>query len=76
MRFAKWGSSPAAHLLKALVENLALKVGNEIRVAAKGPEEPVVARDLSRQQAVERMRRRAWALPNGDSFDRAAANER
>ena len=42
MRFAKWGNSLAAHLLKALVENLGFKIGDANRVAAKRPEELVV----------------------------------
>ena len=76
MRVAKWGNSLAVRLPKALVDNLDLKAGDEVQVVAKAPGELVVGRDLRRQRAVERMRRRAWALPDGYVFDRNAANER
>ena len=76
MRVAKWGNSLAVRLPKALVENLGLKSGDEVQVVAKEPGELVVAKDLRRQRAVERMRRRAWALPDGYTFDRDAVHER
>lgn len=76
MRFAKRGNSLAVRFLKALFEHLGLKTGDETRDVATGPKERVVVRNLRRQQAVERMRRRAWALPDGYAFDRTAANER
>ena len=76
MRVAKWGNSLAVRLPKALVEDLGLKTGDEIEVLAKAPRELVVGKDPRRQRAVERMRRRAWALPEGYAFDRNAANER
>lgn len=76
MRVAKWGNSLAVRLPKALVEDLGLRIGDEVHVAAKGPGKLVVGRDLRRQRAVERMRRRAWALPDGYTFDRNAVHER
>lgn len=76
MRVAKWGNSLAVRLPKALVENLDLKIGDEVQVVAKEPGELVVAKDLRRQRAVERMRRRAWALPDGYAFDRNAVHKR
>ena len=76
MRVAKWGNSLAVRLPRALVENLDLRVGDEVQVVARAPGELVVGKDLRRQRAVERMRRRAWTLPDGYTFDRNAANER
>ncbi len=76
MRFAKWGDSLAAHLLKALAKNLGLKIDDEIQVAAKGPGDLLAGRDSRRQQVIERMRRRIWAPPDGYAFDRAEANAR
>ena len=76
MRVAKWGNSLAVRLPKALVDNLDLKAGDEVQVVARAPGELVVGRDLRRQRAVERMRRRAWTPPDGYTFDRIAANER
>ena len=76
MRVAKWGNSLAVRLPKALAENLDLRVGDEVQVVARAPGELVVGKDLRRQRAVEGMRRRAWTLPDGYTFDRNAANER
>ena len=76
MRVAKWGNSLAVRLPKALVEELGLATGDEIEVHAKAPGELIVGKDMRRHRAVERMRRRAWALPDGYVFDRNAAHER
>ena len=75
MRVVKWGNSLAVRLPKALVNDLDLRVGDEVQVVAKVPGQLVLGRDLRRQRAVERMRRRAWRLPDGYVFDRDAANE-
>ncbi len=76
MSVAKWGNSLAVRLLKAPGADLGPITGDEIQTAAKVPQESIVVRVLRRQRAVERMRRRAWALPDGYAFDRTAANER
>ena len=76
MRVAKWGNNLAVRLPKTLVDDLDLRADDEVQVVAKAPGELVVGRDLRRQPAVERMRRRAWALPDGYVFDRNEANER
>ncbi len=76
MRVAKWGNSLAVRLPKALVDNLDLRAGDEVQIVARTPGGLVVGKDPRRQRAVERMRRRAWALPDGYVFDRNAANER
>lgn len=70
------GNSLAARLLTALGAVLGPKTGDELQTAATVPEESIAERDLRRQQAVERMRRRAWAPPEGHTFDRNAAHER
>lgn len=75
MRIVKWDNNQVVRLARALVQSLGLKIGDENQLKGKGPEE-AVARDLRRQRAVERMRRRAWALPDGYAFDRNAAHER
>lgn len=75
MRIVKWDNNHVVRLARALVQSLGLKIGDENQLKGEGPEE-AVARDLRRQRAVERMRRRAWALPDGYAFDRNAAHER
>ena len=37
MRVAKWGSSLAVRLPKALVEDIGLEIGDEVHVVAKAP---------------------------------------
>ena len=76
MRVAKWGNSLAVRLPKALVDNLDLRAGDEVQVVAKVLGELVAGRDLRRKRAVERMRLRAWALPDKYTFGRNEASER
>ncbi len=76
MRVSKWGNNLAVRLPKALVEDLELRAGDEIEVVSKAPGRLVVRRDERRERAVERMRRRAWAPPDGYAFDRNEANDR
>lgn len=76
MLVSKWGNSLAVRLPKTMVESLGLKPGDELEVVSATPQRVVVQRDESRALAVERMRARAWRLPEGFTFDRGEANER
>ena len=76
MRVSKWGNSLAVRLPKALVEDLGLKPGDELEVVSAAPTRIALARDERRARAVERMRARAWTLPDGYTFDRNEANAR
>jgi antitoxin MazE len=76
MQVARWGNSLAVRLPKALVERLRLKAGDEIEIVAADPARITVARDDRREAAIERMRRRALALPGDYRFDRDEANAR
>ncbi len=76
MRVSKWGNSLAVRLPKALVEDLGLKPGDELEVVSAAPTRIALARDERRARAVERMKERAWTLPDGYTFDRNEANAR
>lgn len=76
MIVSKWGNSLGVRLPQALVKNLGLKPGDELEVVAAMSERIVVARDDRRAEAVDRMRARAWRLPEGYAFDRNEANAR
>ena len=76
MQISKWGNSLAVRLPKALVEELGLKRGDELEVVSATPRRIAVAKDERRRLAVERMRERAWAIPEGYTFDRDEANAR
>jgi antitoxin MazE len=76
MQVSKWGNSLAVRLPAALVEALELKEGDQIEVRIAGSREFEIARDPSREKAIERLRKLRRPLPAGFTFDRAAANER
>ena len=76
MIVSKWGNSLGVRLPQALVKNLGLKPGDALEVVAATSKRIVVARDDRRAEAVERMRARAWRLPEGYAFDRNEANAR
>ena len=76
MRVAKWGNSLAVRLPKSVVETLGLKLGDELEVVSAQPTRLAVTKDRRRDQAIERMRRRALDLPDGYSFDRNEASAR
>ncbi len=76
MVVSKWGNSLGVRLPRALVNDLGLKPGDELEVVAATSERIVVVRDDRRAQAVDRMRARAWPLPEGYAFDRDEANAR
>ena len=75
MHVAKWGNSLAVRLPAAVVEALELKPGDEIEVVVAGPRRLEVARDMSRDRAMARIRELARDFPPGWRFDRDEANE-
>ena len=76
MQVSKWGNSLAVRLPAAVVEALELKEGDEIEISVAGKRDFKVARDRSRERALEQLREMKWSFPRGFKFDREAANER
>jgi antitoxin MazE len=76
MQVSKWGNSLAIRLPAAVVEALDLKEGDEIEIRIAGKREFKVARDRSREKALESLRRLARPLAPGFKFDRDELNER
>jgi antitoxin MazE len=76
MQVAKWGNSLAVRLPKRLVDALELKEGDEIEVVVAGTRRLEIARDMSREQALARLRALERPLPACFKFDRSEANER
>ena len=76
MQVAKWGNSLAVRLPVAVVEALDLKAGDRIEIGIAGKRGFVVARDRSREKALDRIRKLRRPLPQGFKFDRREANER
>ena len=76
MKVSKWGNSLAVRLPAAVVEVLDLKEGDEIEITVAGKHNFEVARDRSREEALEEIRRLARPFPPGFKFNREEANER
>ncbi len=76
MQVSKWGNSLAVRIPAAVVEALELKEGDEIEISVAGKRDFKVARDRSREKAMETIRRLARPFPPGFKFDREEANER
>ena len=76
MKVSTWGNSLAVRLPKALVEELGLKSGDKLEVVSVTAKRLAVARDESRQRAVQRMRERGWTRPHGYVFNRDEATAR
>lgn len=80
MQVSKWGNSLALRLPAALVQELGLKEGDEIELAARKTKTgaPVleVARQPSRQEVIESLREFRWRMPPDFKFDREEANTR
>jgi antitoxin MazE len=76
MRVAKWGNSLAIRLPAAVVEALKLKDGDHIEIRVAGKRTFEASRDLSRERALEQLRKLRRPLPKGFVFDREEANAR
>jgi antitoxin MazE len=76
MRVAKWGNSLAVRLPKALVDELRLKAGDELKVVDATGERLAVVKDERRKTALERLASMRIALPPDYRFNREEANER
>ena len=72
MQVSKWGNSLAVRLPAAVVEALGLKEGDEIELrAAKATDRKfLLARRLTKEEAVEGLRRSGWRVAKGYNFSR------
>jgi antitoxin MazE len=76
VQVSKWGNSLAIRLPASVVEALNLKEGDEIEIHVAGDRAFDVARDQSRERALERIRAFQKTLPADWKFDRDEANSR
>ncbi len=76
MQVSKWGNSLAVRLPAAVVEALDLKEGDEIEISVASKRDFKVARDRSKQKAIEQLSRMKWSFPPGFRFNRDEMNER
>ena len=78
MQVSRWGNSLAVRLPAALVEALGLQEGDEVelRAARAQDREFLLARPLTREDAVEGLRRLRWRAPGGFRLHREELYER
>jgi antitoxin MazE len=76
MQIAKWGNSLAVRLPKALIDRLGLKEGDDVELRAADDQTLEIARTVTRDQAMARLRSFRGMMPSGFRFDRDEANER
>jgi antitoxin MazE len=76
MQVSKWGNSLAIRLPAAVVEALNLKAGDEINIRVAGASDFVVEREMTREEAIAKLRASGIQLPPGFKFDREEANAR
>ena len=76
MQVSKWGNSLAVRLPSRVVEALDLKEGDEVEISVAGKREFKVARDRSKERALEQLRQMKWSFPPDFKFNRDETNER
>ncbi len=76
MQVSKWGNSLAVRLPKALVDELNLAPGDELRVVAASKKEIAIEKRDRRAEFLEAMKQFRFELPPDYKFDREEANER
>lgn len=76
MQVAKWGNSLAVRLPKALVDRLGLKEGDDVELRATEDDALEIARTVTREQALARLRSFRGMMPIDFRFDRDEANAR
>lgn len=76
MQVSKWGNSLAVRLPRTVVDALNLKEGDEIEISVASKREFKVARDRSKEKALEHLRQMRWSFPADFKFNRDEINER
>jgi antitoxin MazE len=76
VQVSKWGNSLAVRLPKALVEELGLAPGDELKVIKASKHQIVVEKADKRAEFLKQMEQFHWPAPEGYRFDRDEANER
>jgi antitoxin MazE len=76
IKVAKWGNSLGVRIPKDVVESLGLKEGDEMEIFASENGLLAMSRRLTREEAIEKLRRFRGRLPADYTFDREEANAR
>jgi antitoxin MazE len=70
MKFSKWGNSLAVRIPAEVVSKLGISPDEEAQIKVTGENSCEVTRDCRRQEAIEKMRKMRFALPNDYVFNR------
>jgi antitoxin MazE len=76
MQVSKWGNSLAVRLPKALVDELGLKPGDELKIVEARKKQIAVEKVDRRAAFLKQVEQFRFPLPEGYKFDRDEANER
>jgi antitoxin MazE len=76
MKVAKWGNSLAIRIPKDVAQALELKEGDEVELSPSDKPVIGIARQMTRKEAIERLKRFRGLLPPGYKFDRKDAYAR
>lgn len=76
MKVAKWGNSLAVRLPAKLVDELALKEGDEVAITAKEDGTMEVVAQSTHEEALARLRALRVPMPSGFKFNREELYDR
>lgn len=70
MKFAKWGNSIAVRIPAEVVTKLGISPDEEAQIKVTGEFSFEITRDRSRQNAIEKLRKLRFVVPDDYVFDR------
>lgn len=70
MKFAKWGNSIAIRIPADVVAKLGITPDEEAQIRVTGEHSFEISRDRSRQEAIERLRKLRFVVPDDYVFNR------
>lgn len=76
MKIAKWGNSLAIRIPKDVADKLGLSFGDEVELEAGRVGVLRLNRQMTREEAIEGLRRFRGTMPADFKFDREEANAR
>jgi antitoxin MazE len=73
MQIARWGNSLAVRLPAKLMQELELKEGDDLEVEATGAKTFQLRKKMTREEAIEALKKLSFKLPDGYTFRREDA---
>ena len=70
MKFARWGNSIAVRIPADVVAKLGISADDEAQIRVTGESSFEISRDRSREEAIEKMRKLRFAVPEDYVFNR------